>query len=194
MNHENNNNGFNMIPLACAACKHQRKRCDQHCVLAKYFPAERAEDFQNVHRLFGVNNVLRILNSVEVNERDKTAETLILEAKIRRENPVLGPIEIERMLQAEIVKVQKELEIVNKQLHFFKGSEGGSFAVQEGSSSDQQVDFWPLGGNYSKVKSTLSSKLIWIRPEITKLVSLDGLRRSIMELYESDKGGTGGKN
>ncbi|KAL8268689.1 hypothetical protein R6Q59_002487 [Mikania micrantha] len=35
---------------ACSSCRHQRKKCTQKCVLAPFFPAEKAQDFQSVHK------------------------------------------------------------------------------------------------------------------------------------------------
>lgn len=105
---------------ACAACKHQRKRCDSNCQLACYFPAGKNEDFHNVHKLFGVNNLMIILNSVGENERDKTAETLILEAKMRRDFPVHGYLAVKKNLEDEIEGYEKEIDEVKKKLSLFK--------------------------------------------------------------------------
>lgn len=95
---------------ACAACKHQRKKCEPNCQLAPYFPSTKDEDFQNVYRLFGVNNTMKHLNSVADDQQAKLAETLILEAKIRKENPVHGSLAVERKLRAEIEALEKELK------------------------------------------------------------------------------------
>ncbi|KAK4396913.1 LOB domain-containing protein 27 [Sesamum angolense] len=114
---------FDMPAGACAACKYQRKRCNESCVLGRYFPLDRAEDFENVQRLFGIQNAVKILNSVAENEREKTVESLILEARMRRENPVHGPVEVEMRLRAEMERVKKELDMVKKELKFFKGDD-----------------------------------------------------------------------
>ncbi|KAI3443631.1 hypothetical protein Pfo_000296 [Paulownia fortunei] len=103
-------NAFHMVPRACVVCRHQRKRCDESCIFARYFSSERAEDFLNMHRLFKFQNIMKILNSVAENERDKTVESLILEARIRKENPVHGPVEVQMRLQVEIEQVKKELD------------------------------------------------------------------------------------
>nr|CAD1818355.1 unnamed protein product [Ananas comosus var. bracteatus] len=50
---------------ACAACKHQRRKCTADCPLALYFPADQPKQFQNAHRLFGVSNILRILKDLD---------------------------------------------------------------------------------------------------------------------------------
>ncbi|XP_006367562.1 LOB domain-containing protein 24-like [Solanum tuberosum] len=100
-----------MFIATCAACKHQRKKCEPNCQLAPYFPSTKDEDFQNVYRLFGVNNTIKHINSVANDQRAKLVETLILEAKIRKENPVHGCLAIERKLRAEIEALEKELEM-----------------------------------------------------------------------------------
>ncbi|XP_033510468.1 LOB domain-containing protein 22-like [Nicotiana tomentosiformis] len=109
-----------MFVGACAACKHQRKKCDANCQLAPYFPSNRSEDFPNVYRLFGVNNTIKLLNSVADDQKEKTAETLIFEGKVWKENPVYGCLGIERKLRAEIEAYEKELEMVRKQISFCK--------------------------------------------------------------------------
>ncbi|MCD7468255.1 hypothetical protein HAX54_006267 [Datura stramonium] len=48
------------------------------------------------------------------------AETLILEAKIRKENPVHGCLAIERRLRIEIEAHEKELKIVQDHISFCK--------------------------------------------------------------------------
>ncbi|XP_059635939.1 LOB domain-containing protein 22-like [Cornus florida] len=109
-----------MYQGACAACKHQRKRCDINCPLAPYFPASKHEEFQNVHRLFGVNNMLRILDSVPDDLKDTTAATLIFEAQMRRDYPVKGSGTIEAKIRTMIDDAEKELFLVKKQLAYWK--------------------------------------------------------------------------
>ncbi|KAI8553487.1 hypothetical protein RHMOL_Rhmol05G0019600 [Rhododendron molle] len=106
---------------ACAACKHQRQRCDSDvCPLALYFPANKIEEFQNVHRIYGITNLIRILHSVPEHLRHKTAETLILEAAMRKEFPVSGSLAVQAQTRALIHEYEKELEFVKKQIAFFK--------------------------------------------------------------------------
>ncbi|MCE3215320.1 hypothetical protein HAX54_001857, partial [Datura stramonium] len=109
-----------MFINACAACKHQRKKCEPNCQLASYFHSNKDEDLQNVYRLFGVNNIIDHLNSVPDNQKTKIAETLILEAKIRKQNPVHGCLAVERRLRTEIEAREKELKIVQDHISFCK--------------------------------------------------------------------------
>ncbi|XP_062103002.1 LOB domain-containing protein 2 [Humulus lupulus] len=90
---------------ACAACKHQRKKCHEGCILAPYFPAERSREFQAVHKVFGVSNVTKMVKNVVADEdRRKAVDSLVWEACCRQKDPVLGPY-------AEYRKVYDELKI-----------------------------------------------------------------------------------
>ncbi|PON81591.1 Lateral organ boundaries domain containing protein [Trema orientale] len=96
---------------ACAACKHQRKKCHEGCILAPYFPAERSRDFQAVHKVFGVSNVTKMVkNIVDDEDRRKAVDSLVWEASCRQKDPVLGPY-------AEYRKVYDELKIYKSQLN-----------------------------------------------------------------------------
>ncbi|KAL5538402.1 hypothetical protein UlMin_045783 [Ulmus minor] len=93
---------------ACAACKHQRKKCHEGCILAPYFPAERSREFQAVHKVFGVSNVTKMVKNVSEVDRRKTVDSLIWEACCRQRDPVLGSY-------AEYRKVIDELKIYKSQ-------------------------------------------------------------------------------
>lgn len=108
---------------ACASCKHQRKRCDSTCELAMYFPASKYREFQNAHKLFGVSNIQKILNSVEPEQKSAAAETLLVESTIRREDPVYGSFGIICKLESEVELCKQELCAVNHQLTYFKERE-----------------------------------------------------------------------
>ncbi|KAI3443632.1 hypothetical protein Pfo_000297 [Paulownia fortunei] len=136
-------NAFHMVPRACVVCRHQWKRCDESCIFTRYFPSERAEDFLNMHRLFRIQNTTKILNSVVENERDKTIESLILEARIRKENPVHGPVEVQRRLQAEIEQVKKELDTIKKQVQFFREKSKFWFSKRWRRWMSKRIDLRP---------------------------------------------------
>ncbi|KAK9275733.1 hypothetical protein L1049_023001 [Liquidambar formosana] len=108
---------------ACASCKHQRKRCDEYCLLAPYFPASRYQDYVSVHRLFGLSNILRIMSVVQPSQRQITAETLMMQGIIWRSDPISGCLGYARFLQAQIDYHFRELEFVNQQLRFFRERE-----------------------------------------------------------------------
>ncbi|KAK6919736.1 Lateral organ boundaries, LOB [Dillenia turbinata] len=93
---------------ACAACKHQRKKCTEKCMLAPFFPAEKSREFQAVHKVFGVSNVQKMMRSLNEQDRRKAAESLIWEAFCRQTDPILGPY-------GEYKRVYEELKLYKNQ-------------------------------------------------------------------------------
>lgn len=85
---QRNNSGTH---AACAACKHQRKKCSSNCVLAPYFPASRNQEFQAVHKVFGVSNITKLVKNVKENDRISVVDSLVWEAFCRQRDPILGP-------------------------------------------------------------------------------------------------------
>ncbi|XP_077225504.1 LOB domain-containing protein 27-like [Tasmannia lanceolata] len=101
---------------ACAACKYQGRKCAVDCPLAPYFPPDQPKQFQNVHRLFGVSNILKILKQLDANQRRKAMRSIICHANIREKYPVNGCLGIIVDLQLQIHHTQQELYAVNAQL------------------------------------------------------------------------------
>ncbi|KAG6723342.1 hypothetical protein I3842_03G203700 [Carya illinoinensis] len=95
---------------ACASCKHQRRKCDESCELAPYFPASRYREFQNAHRLFGVSNILKILSAVEPSQKEAAAESILMEGNARKKDPVHGCLGIVRSLESQIKFYEKQLD------------------------------------------------------------------------------------
>ncbi|KAJ9177127.1 hypothetical protein P3X46_012377 [Hevea brasiliensis] len=93
---------------ACASCKHQRKKCGEDCILAPYFPADRSREFQAVHKVFGVSNVMKLVRSVKEEDRKTVADSLVWEAFCRQNDPILGPL-------GEYRKIQEELKLFKNQ-------------------------------------------------------------------------------
>lgn len=108
---------------ACASCRHQRKRCDENCELAPYFPASRYREFLNAHKLFGVSNIVKLINAVEPHQRKETAESILMEGNLRSMDPVHGCLGIVRNLKSQIEYCEKELQLVNEQLAYFQQRE-----------------------------------------------------------------------
>ncbi|ESR64721.1 hypothetical protein CICLE_v10010373mg, partial [Citrus x clementina] len=108
---------------ACASCKHQRKKCEETCELAPFFPASRYREFQNAHKLFGVSNIQKIINSVDPSQRKEAAESILIEGNIRSNDPVHGCLGVVRNLKSQIEYYEKELGAVNQQLPFFRDKE-----------------------------------------------------------------------
>lgn len=101
---------------SCCACKHQRRRCTSTCPLAPYFPPEKNRDFQNVLKLFGLHNVLHILERIPQDYKEDAMKSICYEANMRANNPVGGCLALILELQRQIIQTTSELEAVNQHL------------------------------------------------------------------------------
>jgi hypothetical protein len=101
---------------ACAACKYQRRKCSPDCPLSPYFPPDQPKRFANVHKLFGVSNILRILKHVDPSKREDTVKSIAYEADTREKDPVHGCLGVITVLQNQVAKLKEELSIAREQL------------------------------------------------------------------------------
>ncbi|KAE9616904.1 hypothetical protein Lal_00034569 [Lupinus albus] len=99
---------------ACAACKHQRKKCNEKCVLAPYFPSSRTAEFDAVHKVFGVSNITKLIKNVEVEDQRMVVDSLIWEACCRQRDPIQGAY-------GEFTKIYYQYKKVFNELQIFKG-------------------------------------------------------------------------
>ncbi|KAI3994878.1 hypothetical protein MKX01_037429, partial [Papaver californicum] len=91
---------------ACAACKHQRKKCSQNCILSPFFPPEKKEKFQAVHKLFGVSNISKLLKGLHtLDERKRAIESLIWEAEARERDPIEGGFGAFKKINGELISL-----------------------------------------------------------------------------------------
>lgn len=98
---------------ACASCKHQRKKCDESCILAPFFPAEKNREFQAVHKVFGVSNIQKIIKSLDEKDRKRAADSLVWEAFCRQKDPILGPY-------GEYSKLSEELKLYKSSVQYYQ--------------------------------------------------------------------------
>ncbi|CAI9266717.1 unnamed protein product [Lactuca saligna] len=105
---------------ACAACKYQRKRCTPECPLAPHFRPEHTEIFKNAHKLFGVKNILKVLDQIDPSQKTEAMRSMIYQANMRDRFPVHGCYGIVIQLQIQIRQTEKELYAVLSQLEFYK--------------------------------------------------------------------------
>uniref|UniRef100_A0A0E0JKB9 LOB domain-containing protein n=1 Tax=Oryza punctata TaxID=4537 RepID=A0A0E0JKB9_ORYPU len=99
-------------PQACAACKHQRRRCTPECRLARYFPADQPARFRNAHRLFGIKNILKIMGAATEELRDDAMKSVVYESDAWVLDPVGGAAGIVKGLSQELTRVKAELATV----------------------------------------------------------------------------------
>ncbi|TVU14565.1 hypothetical protein EJB05_38040, partial [Eragrostis curvula] len=103
-------------PPSCAACKHQRRKCTPDCVLAPYFPSSQPEKFRNARRLFGVKNMLHLLQAAGPEKRELCMRTIVYESDVRRQEPVHGCLAVIRDLENQLRDTYIELAAVQEQL------------------------------------------------------------------------------
>ncbi|ERN14009.1 hypothetical protein AMTR_s00021p00187850, partial [Amborella trichopoda] len=95
---------------ACAACKHQRRKCTPECLLAPFFPAEHGDKFKAVHKVFGVSNVVKLIKSLDNEEKQTRAiESICWEAEWRQLEPVEGCWAEFKRLNEELHRLRREL-------------------------------------------------------------------------------------
>ncbi|XP_058198542.1 LOB domain-containing protein 4-like [Rhododendron vialii] len=109
-----------MNRVACASCKHQRKRCQESCVMAPHFPQRLTDEFQAVHKIFGIANVTRTIKALDFGGQREAIKSFIWEAMAWDQDPVRGPYrEVERLRDRirslEEQKQQQEAVIQNMQ-------------------------------------------------------------------------------
>lgn len=114
--------GANNSNQACSACRHQRRKC-YNCPLAPYFPSNHTQQFLNVHRLFGVSSVMKILNSLPQTKWPDAMKSILFESDAWRDDPVNGCVGIINLLKVEIEATRRELDITKHKLFYCKHSE-----------------------------------------------------------------------
>eukprot|EP00253_Pinus_taeda_P001185 PITA_01185 len=107
---------------ACAACRFQKKKCSDKCVLAPYFPQNDPYKFLLVHRLFGYGHVVKLIQDLPPEQRGDAVSSLVYEARARDRDPVYGCIgEIDDLkkklqeVQSRLVSTQAELANITLQ-------------------------------------------------------------------------------
>lgn len=125
---------------ACAACKYQRRRCSKECVLAPFFPAEKAKEFQNAHRLFGVRNIMNILKQVPPQQKEDAMTSIIFESDMRAQYPVRGCMGIISQLHVQLQQTVEELRMVQSKLAICK---------EQFQYNNQILPLSPNSNNYS---------------------------------------------
>ncbi|KAK4785164.1 hypothetical protein SAY86_001853 [Trapa natans] len=110
------------IVSPCAACKTLRRRCDEKCVLAPYFPPTDPAKFALAHRVFGASNIIKFLQDLPELKRADAVASMVYEADTRIRDPVYGCAgaicQLQKQvseLQAELAKAQAELVCIQCQ-------------------------------------------------------------------------------
>ncbi|KAG9152827.1 hypothetical protein Leryth_017653 [Lithospermum erythrorhizon] len=121
---------------ACAACKYQRRRCVSDCPLAPYFPADQPKLFQNAHKLFGVRNILKILEQLDPSQQPEAMKSMKYQSNARDKNPVYGCVWEIQKLHMDIQMYYEELQVVHSQLACFR-QQADNVAINDSMSQLQ---------------------------------------------------------
>ncbi|GAV61603.1 DUF260 domain-containing protein [Cephalotus follicularis] len=97
----NNNDGEASNRVACAACKHQRKRCTVRCMMAQFFPSNKPEEFQATLKTFGIGNMSKHLYELPEVHRGTAVESFVWEGLAWKADPIHGPLGLYRRLEQD---------------------------------------------------------------------------------------------
>ncbi|XP_047165209.1 LOB domain-containing protein 2-like [Vigna umbellata] len=128
-------NSSGMHP-ACAACKHQRKKCSENCILAPYFPSNRSREFHAVHKVFGVSNITKLVKNAREDDRRRVVDSLTWEACCRQRDPIHGPYGEYTKVFNEYKKVLDELKRFRSQHQMLQFPSLGFKSLQDKAEED----------------------------------------------------------
>ncbi|ONI15958.1 hypothetical protein PRUPE_3G071200 [Prunus persica] len=97
---------------ACASCNHQRRKCDETCEMAPYFPASRYNEFQNAHKIFCVSNIQKIMAMAAPDQRQAAAESLPTEGNARKNDPDL--------LLIDTISCNEAIKLIGSNIKLYK--------------------------------------------------------------------------
>ncbi|KAK9145649.1 hypothetical protein Sjap_005552 [Stephania japonica] len=100
----------------CAACRMLRRRCDDDCLLAPYFPLEEVESFAVVHKVFGASNVIKMLQVVEERKREDAVKSMVYEARTRLRDPVYASAGAIFHLQKHVQDLLEQLALTRARI------------------------------------------------------------------------------
>ncbi|KAH9316594.1 hypothetical protein KI387_025221 [Taxus chinensis] len=129
------------IAYPCAACKMQRRKCGNKCLLAPYFPPHDPQKFCIAHRVFGAGNIVKILRDIPVESREDAVSSMVYEARARVEDPVYGCTGAVCRLQKQVLSLQSQLantqtELFNIKAFLFSRVTGFSSVGECGETLD----------------------------------------------------------
>ncbi|CAE6102237.1 unnamed protein product [Arabidopsis arenosa] len=137
------NYGGNIEP--CLACKYQRRRCTSDCIFRLHFPVGQNQDFQNVHRLFGVGRVVKYLENMEPEVRGDAMKSIIYHSNMRSQFPVDGCYRVISHLRYQIELLNAELLHTRSLLTAFVAASNPSAAFFNPTAANF---FYPAANNF----------------------------------------------
>ncbi|KAK9122169.1 hypothetical protein Syun_019786 [Stephania yunnanensis] len=98
-----------------------RRRCNDDCLLAPYFPLEEVESFAVVHKVYGASNVIKMLQAVEERNREDAVKSMVYEARGRLRDPVHASAGVVFHLQKQVQDLLEQLELTRARTLESKG-------------------------------------------------------------------------
>ncbi|KAL2635389.1 hypothetical protein R1flu_006868 [Riccia fluitans] len=123
----------------CAACKFQRRKCAAECPLSPWFPPDQSKRFANVHKLFGVANVLKLFRENQ-DKLEDLVKSIVYEADARDRDRVHGAFGILQLLK------EREDELKRDRIRLKRVYD--AMLVQEAKLARQQVVYLPSSTQY----------------------------------------------
>ncbi|GLJ33788.1 hypothetical protein SUGI_0679090 [Cryptomeria japonica] len=125
--------------VSCAACRMQRKKCSQECILAPHFPPDDPDKFTIVHRVYGTSNIVKLLQGLEAKQREDAVKSLVCEASARMNEPIRGSASVVDELQKQIAEMESQLEAKREDLMNMRSEyDKLLFLLRTGSTPDVQ--------------------------------------------------------
>ncbi|GLJ33755.1 hypothetical protein SUGI_0678490 [Cryptomeria japonica] len=126
--------------VPCGACRAQRKKCSEGCLLAPHFPPDDPVKFAIVHKVFGTRNIIKLLQLVEADQRGDTVSSMLYEASARLNDPIYGCTAEVYQLQKEIAQLESQLVTTMLELNQMRSEYGKLvFLLGTGSLDGQLV-------------------------------------------------------
>ncbi|XP_059064214.1 LOB domain-containing protein 4-like [Cryptomeria japonica] len=120
--------------MSCGACRAQRKKCAEECVLAQHFPPDDPLKFAIVQKVFGTKNIIKLLQVVEADQRGDAVSSMLYEASARVNDPIYGCTAEVYKLQKEIAELKSQLVAIHAELNYVR-SQYGKFVFLLGTGS-----------------------------------------------------------
>ncbi|XP_057835284.1 LOB domain-containing protein 1 [Cryptomeria japonica] len=123
---------------SCAACRRQRKKCSEECILAPYFPPNDPDKFTVVQRVYGTNYIVKLLQGLDTEQRGDAINSLVCEASARVKDPIQGTAKMVHELQNKIAELESQLVAKEEELmNMHSKYDNLLFLQQMGSSNGQ---------------------------------------------------------
>ncbi|OIW21218.1 hypothetical protein TanjilG_31086 [Lupinus angustifolius] len=193
----------------CAACKHMKRKCIPECLFAPYFPPENLQRFEQVHKVFGSNNVMKILRELNPSQREDAVKSLVYQAEARLRDPVNGCMGFISELQDRLNQIKTNINSTMEEISTYLGPQ--AMKTLEAMVENPSL-VPPIGmvipnqhqvGNFSSSKANgninmEASPSVFMGKSHDKLVNQDDKQQPLLEAQQLDtvgklaSGGGGG--